>query len=62
MRYSRKSFILDFLMGNFNLGIAEMSIIPKNPVFPNPVLPKTSVPNIFNVGSLACVRLVEMLA
>ena len=32
-----------FLMGNFNLGIAKMSAIPKNPIFPNPVLPKTSV-------------------
>ena len=35
-----------FLMQNFNLGIAKMSVIPENPVFPNPVLPKTSVLNI----------------
>ena len=32
-----------FLMKNFNLGIAKMSVIPENPLFPNPVLPKTSV-------------------
>ena len=32
-----------FLMQNFNLGIAKMSVIPENPLFPNPVLPKTSV-------------------
>ena len=32
-----------FLMENFNLGIAKMSVIPENPLFPNPVLPKTSV-------------------
>ena len=32
-----------FLMQNFNLGIAKLSVIPENPLFPNPVLPKTSV-------------------
>ena len=32
-----------FLMENFNLGIAKMSVMPENPLFPNPVLPKTSV-------------------
>ena len=32
-----------FLMQNFNLGIAKMSVIPENQLFPNPVLPKTSV-------------------
>ena len=32
-----------FLMQNFNLGIAKMSVIPENPLFPNPLLPKTSV-------------------
>ena len=32
-----------FLMQNFNLGIAKMSVTPENPLFPNPVLPKTSV-------------------
>ena len=32
-----------FLMENFNLGTAKMSVIPENPLFPNPVLPKTSV-------------------
>ena len=32
-----------FLMENFNLGIAKMSVTPENPLFPNPVLPKTSV-------------------
>ena len=32
-------------MGNFNLGIAEMSIIPENQVFPNQVLPKTPLLN-----------------
>ena len=32
-----------FLMENFNLGIAKMSVISENPVFPNPVLPKTTV-------------------
>ena len=36
-----------FLMENFNLGIAKMSVIPENPLFPNPVLPKTSVPSFF---------------
>ena len=30
-------------MENFNLGITEMSVTPENPLFPNPVLPKTSV-------------------
>ena len=34
-----------FLMENFNLGIAKMSVIPENPLFPNPVLPKNSVTN-----------------
>ena len=43
VRYSRKSVTLDFFNGNFNLGIAKISVIPENPVFPNPVLPKTSV-------------------
>ena len=32
-----------FLMENFNLGIVKISVIPENQVFPNPVLPKTSV-------------------
>ena len=32
-----------FLMENFNLGIAKMSVTPENPLFPNPVIPKTSV-------------------
>ena len=32
-----------FLMQNFTLGIAKISSIPENPLFPNPVLPKTSV-------------------
>ena len=32
-----------FLMENFNLGFAKMSVSPENPLFPNPVLPKTSV-------------------
>ena len=32
-----------FLMEFFNLGIAKMSVTPENPLFPNPVLPKTSV-------------------
>ena len=27
----------------FNLGIAKTSVTPENPLFPNPVLPKTSV-------------------
>ena len=30
-------------MENFNLGIGELSVTPENPLFPNPVLPKTSV-------------------
>ena len=30
-------------MENFNFGIAKMSLIPENPLFPNAVLPKTSV-------------------
>ena len=30
-------------MQNFNLGIAKMSVIPENLLFPHPVLPKTSV-------------------
>ena len=32
-----------FLIEIFNLGIAKMSVTPENPLFPNPVLPKTSV-------------------
>ena len=32
-----------FLMKNSNLGIAEMSVIPENPLFPNLLLPKTSL-------------------
>ena len=32
-----------FLMENFNLGIAKMSVTTENPLFPNRVLPKTSV-------------------
>ena len=40
-------FLWAFLMENFNLGIAKMSVIPENPLFPNPVLPKTSVCAIF---------------
>ena len=31
-----------FIMQNFTLGMA-MSVIPENPLFPNPLLPKTSV-------------------
>ena len=31
-----------FRMENFHLGIAKISIIPENPVFPNPAPPKTS--------------------
>ena len=38
-----------FLMYNFNLGIAKMSVTSENPLFPNPVLPKTSVPH-FVIG------------
>ena len=30
-------------MENLNLGIVKMSVTPENPLFPNPVLPKTSV-------------------
>ena len=41
--YSRKSVTLDFFNANFNLGIAEMSVTPEYQLFPNPVLPKTSV-------------------
>ena len=32
-----------FLMEYFYLGIAKMSVIPKNPLFLIPLLPKTSV-------------------
>ena len=32
-----------FLMQNFNLGIAKMSVTSENPLFQNPLLPKTSV-------------------
>ena len=32
-----------FLMENFNLEIVKMSVISENPLFPNPLLPKTSV-------------------
>ena len=32
-----------FLMEIFNLGIVKTSVTPENPLFPNPVLPKTSV-------------------
>ena len=32
-----------FLIENFNLGIAEISVISKNSFFPNPVLPRNSV-------------------
>ena len=35
-----------FLLQNFNLGIAKIYVILKNPVFPDPILPKTSVFNI----------------
>ena len=40
--------ILSVIYGNpllwaLNLGIVKMSVIPENPLFPNPVLPKTSV-------------------
>ena len=31
------------LMQNFNSGISKISVTPENPLFPNPVLPKTSV-------------------
>ena len=34
IRFSRKSLASDFLMENLNLGIAKMSIIPENPLFP----------------------------
>ena len=30
-------------MQNLNLGMDKMTVIPENPVFPNPLLPKTSV-------------------
>ena len=33
---------LGFLMQNFNLGIAKMSVISKDPLFPN-LFPKASV-------------------
>ena len=42
-----------FLMENFNLGIAKMSVIPENPLFPNPVLPKTSVSGILALGCIS---------
>ena len=32
-----------YLMQNLNLGIAKMSIISQNQLFPNQLLPKTSV-------------------
>ena len=32
-----------FLMENFDLGIVKTSATPENLLFPNPVLPKTSV-------------------
>ena len=32
-----------FLKENFNLGIAKMFLISENPLFLNPLLPKTSV-------------------
>ena len=32
-----------FLMQNLNLEIAKMFVISENPLYPNPVLPKTSV-------------------
>ena len=32
-----------FLMENFNLGIAKMFVTSENPLFPNPLPPKTSV-------------------
>ena len=37
------TLLCTFLMQNFNLGIVKMSVISENPVFPNLVLPKTSV-------------------
>ena len=37
------SVVWTFLLQNINLGIAKMSVIPENPLFPNPVIPKTSV-------------------
>ena len=30
-------------MENLNLGIAKMSVIPEYPLFPNPVIPKTTI-------------------
>ena len=39
-----------FLMENFNLGMAKMSVIPENPLFPNPVLPKTTVQQMTQFG------------
>ena len=41
--YSRKSVTLGFFNAKFQFGVAEMSVIPENPLFPNPLLPKTSV-------------------
>ena len=41
--YSRKSVTLDLFNAKFQLWIANLSVIPENPVFPNSVLPKTSV-------------------
>ena len=32
-----------FLMENVNLGIAKMSVTSENSLFPDPLLPKTSV-------------------
>ena len=39
VHYFRKPLTLEAL----NLRIAKMYVIPENPLFPNPVLPKTSV-------------------
>ena len=40
---SENPLLWAFLMQNFNLGIAKMSVISENPLLPNPVLLKTSV-------------------
>ena len=40
---SGNSLLWAFLMENFNLGIAKMSVISENQVLVNPVLLKTSV-------------------
>ena len=51
-----------FLMQNLNLGIAKMSVIHENPLFPNPVLPKTSVFNIRCMSLTAIPTCLETIA